>query len=239
MIIFRAKKKEMIRPYLNDLLRTKGAEHPQAYLIGLGFTAREARTLIHGDKVEQMRDSMLQRICEHLLCTPNDVFRWYGPKDHLLMALNRSSASRVADVMKQAKSAAESKRMLEKALEALAEEEPQLKMHGGRLFLNVERLLRQRQVKKMNRELVRMGFTAMEAQRLLSPERVAFKMKMLKRLCEAFRCLPNELFDFEGPEGHVLNAVRKEEMPMLDERLKGLTEEQVRRVVEAMGKNLR
>src|SRR5690606_21274017 len=100
MIIFRAKKKEMIRLHLNDLLRTKGAEHPQAFLVGLGFTVGEARTLVNGHKVAQMRDSMVQRLCERLLCTPNDLFRWHGPADHPLAALNRGAATGVVDVMK-------------------------------------------------------------------------------------------------------------------------------------------
>jgi len=224
----------MLLLYLDDMMRMKGAEHPQAYLQGLGFTAREARTLAHRNEKAVMRDSVLQRLCEGLLCTPNDVFRWFGLADHHLIALNVGAAYGVAGKMKLAKSAAEGELMLAKALAALEAEEPVERMHDGRLFLNVERLLRQRQVKKLSRELVRMGFTWMEAQRLLSPKRLAFKLSMLTRLCVAFECLPNALFDFEGPERHVLNAVRKDEAPVLDERLKGLTEAQLRRVLEAM-----
>lgn len=225
----------MIKPYLQYLLWIRGTEHPQAYLIKQGFSAREARTLVNGNKIAQMRDSVLQRLCEVLLCTPNDVFRWYGPKDHWLMALNRGGDKAIATVFREAKTEKEAQELLAKALEALEAEKPVQRVHGGRLFLNVERLLRERQVKKLNRELVRMGFTWMEAQRLLSPDRKAFKMSMLTRLCEAFQCLPNDLFDFDGPQGHVLEAVRKEPVEQLDERLSNLTEEQVRRVLKAIG----
>lgn len=224
----------MLKLRVDKLLAEKGAEHPQVYLMKFGFSAREARTLVHGIKVEQMRDRVLQRLCEALLCVPNDVFRWFGAADNHLVHLNKWPTIQVTRQLKGAKSAEDADRLLARALAAIAQEDPVQRMTGGRLFLNVGRLLLQRQVKHPNRELVRMGFTWMEAQRLLSSERKAFKMKVLTRLCIAFGCLPNELFDFEGPEGHVLNAVRKAEACVLDERLSGLTDEQLRRVAHAM-----
>lgn len=224
----------MLRLYIKHLLGMKGAEHPQAYLMGLGFTAREARTLAHGQKASIMRDDVLQRLCEGLLCTPNDVFRWHGATDSHLYGLNKWFYTQVNSILGRSQSPEETEQLLAKALAALDAEEPVQRMTGGRLYLNVGRLLRQRQVKKLNRELVRMGFSQMEAQRLLSPQRKAFRLTMLTRLCEAFHCLPNELFDFEGPEGHVLNAVRKEPVVVLDERLAGLTDAQLRRVAQAM-----
>ncbi|MCF8258475.1 MAG: helix-turn-helix transcriptional regulator [Flavobacteriales bacterium] len=223
----------MIRLYIHHLVGLKGAEHPQAYLIGLGFTAREARTLAHGHEAELLQDDVLQRLCEGLLCTPNDVLSWYGPGDHPLVALN-ASGPQLKERLQASKSAAEAEELLTKALEAMRAEVPPQRMAGGRLFLNVERLLRLRQVKKPRRELMRMGFTASEAQRLLSSDRKGVRVKVLTRLCEAFQCLPNELYDFEGPEGHVLQAVRKPGAVNLDAGLAGLTEEQLRRVVQAV-----
>lgn len=229
----------MLEVNVNSVAWMNGSEHVQAFLMERGLTAREARTLTHPKKMRQVRDSLLQRLCEGLLCTPNDVFRWTGPKESLLSGLNTGTATALVHQLKAMREPKDAERLLEKALKVL-EEEPEVKrMHGGRLFINVRRLLEQRGVKKLHRELKRMGFTHGEAAGLLSERRRSIKLKLLKRLCEAFHCLPNELYDFEGPEGHVLEAVRKAPVVSLDARLKGLSEAQLRRVLEAVEKDLR
>ena len=104
------------------------------------------------------------------------------------------------------------------------EEVPMTRMHGGRMFINVRRLLEQRGVKKLHRELKWMGFTHGEAAGLLSDKRVAIKLPLLTKVCVAFKCMPNDIYDFAGPEGHVLNAVRKAPVVAIDARLAGLTQ---------------
>jgi DNA-binding Xre family transcriptional regulator len=87
------------------------------------------------------------------------------------------------------------------------------------------------QVSKVHKELQRKGFTHNEAQKLLSDDRKSIKLSMLARVCVAFKCLPNDVYDFEGPEGHVLFPLRKAPVVNVRERLGKLSEAELRRVL--------
>jgi len=217
----------MLQLHVSTLVEMHGAEHQQTFLIKYGLSPREARTVSYPQKMRMMRYGLLQRVCEGLLCTPNDVFRWSGKKDSHLKVLNRTGKKSLSERLGALKDPKEYDRLMEELLDAL-EAEPKVKrMHDGRLFLNVGRLLRMRGVKKLHRELKRMGFTHNEAANLLSGRQKAFKLSLLTRVCVAFNCLPNDVLDFEGPEGHVLQALKKEPVVSLEGRLAGLTEEQL------------
>ncbi len=221
----------MLQMNVGRMAQMQGAEHVQVFLIERGLSAREARTVTHPKEVRQVRDSLLQRLCEGLLCTPSDVFRWEGESESYLNKLNAGDPPSFALWLRGVRDPKEVERLMARAHEVLAEEVPMTRMHGGRMFINVRRLLEQRGVKKLHRELKRMGFTHGEAAGLLSDKRRAIKLPLLTKACVAFHCFPNDLYDFEGPEGHVLNAVRKAPVVAIDARLDGLTQEQLRKVL--------
>jgi DNA-binding Xre family transcriptional regulator len=224
----------MLELNVERLVRMHGADYPQTFLVGRGLSAREARTVWHPKEIKQVRDSLLQRLCEGLLCTPNDVFVWRGGTDSILSGLNKGPVQSLADRLLREQDPKEVERLVQQALNVLEEEPVVRRIHGGRLRLNVRRLLEQKGVKRLHHDLMQMGFSHGEAAGLLGESRMAIKLPLLARLCEAFHCLPNDVYDFEGPEGHVLGALQKEPVVKLDARLEGLTEAQLRRVLEAL-----
>lgn len=224
----------MLELNVERLVRMHGADYPQTFLVGRGLSAREARTVWHPKEIKQVRDSLLQRLCEGLLCTPNDVFVWRGGTDSILSGLNKGPVQSLADRLLREQDPKEVERLVQQALKVLEEEPVVRRIHGGRLRLNVRRLLEQKGVKRLHHELMQMGFSHGEAAGLLGDRRQAIKLPLLARVCEAFHCLPNDVYDFEGPEGHVLGALQKEPVVKLDARLEGLTEAQLRRVLEAL-----
>lgn len=224
----------MLELNVERLVRMHGADHQQAFLISRGLSAREARTVSNPKEIRQVRDSLLQRLCEGLLCTPNDVFVWRGGTESVLQSLNKGAMESLGDRLQREQNPKEVERLVQQALKVLEEEPVVTRMHGGRLRLNVRRLLEQKGVKRLHHDLMGMGFSHGEAAGLLGESRMAIKLPLLARVCEAFHCLPNDVYDFDGPEGHVLQALRKEPVVKLDARLEGLTEAQLRRVLEAM-----
>lgn len=224
----------MLEMYVDRVIGMHDTRKRFPFLMERGLTAREARSVCHPKQMRQLRDSLLQRLCEGLLCTPNDVFRWVGAADNELMQLNVGPANSIATRLQRMTDPKEAERMLQRALKMLEEEPLTPRMHGGRLFINVKRLLEQRGMKRYHWSLMRMGFSHGEAARLLSNERKAVKISLLTRVCVAFKCLPNDVYDFEGPAGHVLLAVKKAPVLVLDERLSKLTEAQLRRLLEGL-----
>jgi len=215
---------------LREQVWLRGEEHLQAFLQRRGMTAREAQTLSRPQKMNQVRDTLVQRLCEGLVCMPNDLFRWYGDMGHALAALNVPLPMNVPFALKNVPYA-----RLEEVLHQLAQEEEQSSkpsiVHGGRLFINVRRLMELEQVSRVHKELQWKGFTHNEAQKLLSDDRKSIKLSMLARVCVAFKCLPNDVYDFEGPEGHVLSPLRKAPVVNVRERLGKLSEAELRRVL--------
>ena len=106
----------------------------------------------------------------------------------------------------------------------------------GRLWLNVRHLIAQRQEPQPYSFLISKDFTRAETSKLLDPKRKVFRITMLSRLCEAFNCLPNDLFDWEGAENHHLNALRKTPAVDLKVLLSKLPPDEVREVLLAMKK---
>jgi|GEM_PF-1334115 len=223
----------MLQLDVRDLARMRGEEYLQAFLQRNGFTVRESRTLSNPAKIQLVRESTVQRLCELFGCLPNDLFRWRGNGDHVLAVLNVAPIENMQIMLWGL-----SKDMLEKMVEVLAQETKRANVapvvKGGRLFLNVRRLMELRQEEKPLRALKRMGFTQNEAVKLLGDDRKSFNVSMLMRVCTAFKCLPNDVFDFEGPEGHVLDAVRKGQVVDLYEQLRRLGPTELRRVLNLL-----
>ena len=198
----------MLKLNLAPLIREKGSTKAQAFLRKHGFTAREARSLMNTKGIRLVKDSTILRLCEALVCEPNDLFQWIGPKESSLAKLNVATQQHIGAYLARLPQQAVTEKVQEllKAMEDI--ETPQTKIEG-RLFLNVGRLVAERQQASALRFLIENGFTRMEANKLLDPKRVAFKLTMLSRLCVCFNCMPNELFDWDGPNEHFLSSLKK------------------------------
>lgn len=219
--------------HLETLLTMQGAEshRHQAFLMTRGLTAREARTVSRPERMRQVRYRLLQRLCEGLLCTPNDVFRWTGATGSHLEALNRPGVPNLAEQLRGVEDLNELQRLIDVARAALENEPVTPRVHDGRLFMNVRRFMELRSGDHMQKGLIAMGFSKGEASGLLSDDQKAFKLPMLTRVCVAFRCLPNDVLDFEGPERHVLAELKKPPVRPVPPLTEGLSEAQLRRVL--------
>lgn len=93
--------------------------------------------------------------------------------------------------------------------------------------LNVPRLMRTRSVTHPHSHLVNSGLSRQQASTLLKPTPVLIAISMIYWLCVKFKCMPNDLFSFDGPEDHHLAALNKPIAPPLAEQTNDLTQEEV------------
>lgn len=85
----------MLRSRLFYLMDSKGIQNPQKYLINMGFSPGVAFRFLHG-KMEQPKLSQIEKLCERLKCTPNDLLEYVPstgtdvlPEGHPLLSLVR------------------------------------------------------------------------------------------------------------------------------------------------------
>ncbi len=62
------------------VFKAKGIERPFTFLCKAGFSTNFA-TRVKNNQVKQLRMSILERLCEALKCTPNDLMEWRPDKD--------------------------------------------------------------------------------------------------------------------------------------------------------------
>jgi DNA-binding Xre family transcriptional regulator len=215
----------MIYIDLFPIVELRGGAKVTSYLVQKGFTYGEARTLMHGKKLVQVRDVTVFRLCEALQCTPSDLFGWSGADTDALAVLNTRRPKPIYALMEGLNY--EERVAFWKKLEALSLEHPKKpEVLGGKLLLNVRRLVRFETLKSPLQELQRRGLTEMEARAVLSDWRAGLRMGVLTKLCRAFACLPDDLYAFTGPEGHVLSGLRRtgfvEQGMVSDEVMRGL-----------------
>jgi DNA-binding Xre family transcriptional regulator len=215
------------------ILRPMGFKSAAVYLRERGFTVKETRTLSHPHKRQILRDTTVKRLCEALLCTPNDLFRWQGPQESHLNVLNIAPASSIDSVFGHLNQR-ELDQLVSKVQELAISTEPALTDGEGHLWLHVPHIIAQRQQSQPYPFLKTKGFTHSESATLLDPTRKAFKLTVLSRLCLAFDCLPNDLFDWEGSEEHYLNALRKRPAPDLKTLLSKLPPEKVQELLRQL-----
>lgn len=67
------------------------------------------------------------------------------------------------------------------------------------LYLNLQRIISQRGIANPNRFLVKHGFTAYTASRLLHNRLSGVSNEQLEKLCLALRCTPNDLYGWQKP----------------------------------------
>ena len=218
----------MLRFDISKLVKQRGVASTAVFLGKRGFSLSKAHSLAHGSSIRLMRDDTVTKLCKALICTPNDLFEWTGGQTSYLTELNKAVNPFPLNALGGLKQA-EIEQMLARApqLEYAAREV----VGGGSLRLNVVRLVKQRQQPYPTTYLVSLGFTRMEARKLLDPQRKLVKLTMLRRLCAAFTCLPNDLYSWDGSETHHLNVLRKQTPPDLKLLLSGLSPEKVKEVL--------
>jgi DNA-binding Xre family transcriptional regulator len=223
----------MLRLDISWIAKAKNVESAAVYLRERGFTYRETRSLTQPGGIKLVRDSLIQRICEAAMCTPNDLFRFSGDAKSHLRVLNTFPTTQASDLlghMPQAQIDA----IMDKA-EELTEAPPNPSRHlKGHLRLNAARLVLQRHPTSKWSFLKSKGFTIGEARKLFDPKRKSFHVKMLFRLCNCFTCLPNDLFDWNGSEAHHLNTLKKEPAIDLQQLVNKMTPEEVREFLKQL-----
>lgn len=208
---------------IERLVVSRGGQRVTSYLTQRGFTYAEARGLAHGDRVVQIRDRTVQRLCEAMVCEPNDLFGWKGEDSGPLAVLKRRHEQPWHELL-AGMTQAELDAFWAKAREKAAHRGPAPKTKGGQLTLDVGRLVRQRTAGSAHAYLQRTGLGAMVASTLLNGEHRALRLRVMTHLCESFGCLPSDLYRFDGPEDHVLAPLIRPVLPLASD----LTGEELR-----------
>lgn len=91
-------------------------------------------------------------------------------------------------------------------------------MINAMIRLNLHRLMRLRGVAHPHSYLVNHGFSRQEASSLLRPSLKRLELSMIHRLCKLFKCLPNDIFGYDGQtEPHLLVLNKPMEKPVVEE----------------------
>jgi DNA-binding Xre family transcriptional regulator len=236
--VFHLKLNKMLVMDLKPLVAMKGEKRVVVFLVRNGMSRARANMVASGRKMRMMRDDTVRELCEILEVMPNDLFSWTGAADHHLAALNKAPLRELEHVL-MGKSGEELEQMWKELTERVADREPKQVVRGGRVWLNVRRMMEQRSSAHPAQTLQRFGFSEMVSRTLTDVKRLDgqtyLKMPMLTKLCERLKCLPNDLYDFNGPEGHVLDGLRKRPVEGLDALVKRMTAEEVRRLLGGGG----
>lgn len=112
------------------------------------------------------------------------------------------------------------------------------------LHLNLSRIIKQRGIASPNKLLMKYGFTAYTASRILNNKVAGLSNEQLERLCLALRCTPNDLYDWQKPadgnisQDHPLHKLLpKQESPNMIQQLQELPLEkldEIRKFIEEM-----
>lgn len=103
--------------------------------------------------------------------------------------------------------------------------------------IDVNRLLKMRGVEFGAVWLSKRGMSYKQAVRITSGKTKSISLSLLYKLCKAFKCTPNELLVYE-PEGNTdldfLKPLKRHVAPSPLDVLKGLTQEEIERVLGEM-----
>lgn len=102
------------------------------------------------------------------------------------------------------------------------------------LYINLDRLLKLRDVRKGRSYLVNNGLSDSEARHLLSGKAKSVKFDMLCRLCGIFNCTLDELFDWKGETGHPLAVMRKNEVTEIANLLEGKSPKELEEMLKRL-----
>ncbi|MBS1552103.1 MAG: helix-turn-helix transcriptional regulator [Bacteroidetes bacterium] len=102
------------------------------------------------------------------------------------------------------------------------------------LKFNLDKLFKLRSETKKLGFLTSNGFTPAKAQRLISDKSVGLSFDNIYKLCLAFNCTPNDLFEYVPdksnplPPDHPLNALKHEAVPDISNILKSMSVEKLK-----------
>ena len=89
---------------LKRVLRLRGIEKPNKFIISLGFAPATARNILR-NSVWRMDFQHLERFCLALNCTPNDLLEWIPPENQTdadkqaLMKLKRDDKEDISKML--------------------------------------------------------------------------------------------------------------------------------------------
>jgi DNA-binding Xre family transcriptional regulator len=70
----------MLQFNFNRLFKAKGIDKPTSYLIRNGYSDNFATKVVHNN-FRRLNLDDVERLCELLSCTPNDMLQWIPDKD--------------------------------------------------------------------------------------------------------------------------------------------------------------
>ena len=100
--------------------------------------------------------------------------------------------------------------------------------------LNLQRLLDLNDIKKGRAFLINHGYTPDEVRGLLrnTPKEMSFSM--MTRLCHTFRCMPNDLFTWEGEPSSHLQELKRPEVTAFEKLLAGKTPQEIEEMMRRL-----
>ncbi len=113
------------------------------------------------------------------------------------------------------------------------------------LEYNLKKLYKMRGIEKPMRFLMKNGFTKSTANTLASRKQKAIKTNVIERLCEVFKCTPNELMEWtpDTPEmdnaEHPLYGLKKEtEVYSFKELTENMTIREIKEAADRLRRNV-
>ena len=88
----------MLALNLKPVLQARGIDRPYTFLVKTGLSPHSATTILNSN-TRVFRLDHIERICEHLNCTPNDILYWKPDKNkvispnHPMFALKKEPTS--------------------------------------------------------------------------------------------------------------------------------------------------
>ena len=89
---------KMLRMNIARLVRQRGKQLPQVYLMTHGFTRDEARSILN-PRLRMVRFSIMTRLCELFDVYPNELFAYDGSGRSHLNGLNEVEELRTDDML--------------------------------------------------------------------------------------------------------------------------------------------
>lgn len=68
----------MLKLKIKPVMQLRGIENPYRLLVSMGFAAATATNML-GETATRIRFDHLEKICNALNCTPNDLIEWIPP----------------------------------------------------------------------------------------------------------------------------------------------------------------
>lgn len=113
-----------------------------------------------------------------------------------------------------------------------------LKPHNSSLVINLDSILRIRNIQTPFSYLIRLGISSTSASKILSGKAVQINLKQITSLCLNLNCTPNDIFSLRkmdlSPihELNILNKIEDEDLPSIEEYLKGKSLKEIKEILK-------